>query len=176
MAVLQQPPATIATAIANAAERAGLPQSLVQAVAWVESRYKPTSVSNRGAMGLMQIMPANVVDLGIAAAPFDPGANAAAGARMLASLYKQLGSWESALAAYNWGIGNVTKHPTPSSWPAQVRQYVHNVLSAQSVLEGGTWRGTAAAGGAGLAAVVLAALGAIYLAKSSRGRSAVPAL
>ncbi len=64
------------------AERVGLDRKLAHAVVDAESNYKPLAISPRGAMGLMQIMPALVRQYGLDD-PFDPDHNLEAGMKHL---------------------------------------------------------------------------------------------
>jgi soluble lytic murein transglycosylase-like protein len=166
---IRQPPPPIASALDRAAAQTGVPADLLRAVAWVESRYSPKSVSGKGAMGLLQLMPKTAASLGVSD-PFDPVANALGGARELAALFKTLGSWDAAFAAYNWGIGRVRESPNPSDWPAQVRGYVANINSAWRALDPSASVVPARAGSAHIAIAalgVLAVLVAVYGIKSS---------
>jgi soluble lytic murein transglycosylase-like protein len=110
---------------------------MMRAVAWIESRWNPTAGSGVGAVGLMQLMPGTAQNLGVTDRT-DPTQNARGGAKFLASLYKKAGSWPVALAAYNWGPGNVfgasDKPPRmySSQWPSNTQQYVREVLEAQA--------------------------------------------
>lgn len=114
-----------------AAAKAGLPSSLIRGLAWVESRWEPSSVSGVGAIGLLQLMPGTASGLGVN--PHDPAQNAIGGARYLKSLItKYSGNVRRALAAYNWGSGNIDRHPDENTWPASVRSYASNVLDAKS--------------------------------------------
>jgi hypothetical protein len=94
-------------AIGRAAERHRLDGLLLAAVVEVESSFDPRSLSHRGAMGLMQIMPevaSGVVD------PFDPPTNLELGARYFSQLLRRFdGDLELALAAYNAGPGAVER-------------------------------------------------------------------
>ena len=103
-----------------------MPLKLLIGVAYTESRYRPRAVSRAGARGLMQLMPTTATSLGVTD-PFDPYQSALGGAKFLASLRRQYGSWDKALAAYNWGQGNVNRNPSSGQWPVSVRTYVTNV-------------------------------------------------
>lgn len=121
-------PSNIEEKLQRASSEHGVPYAILQAVAWVESRFNPSVTSRVGAAGVMQIMPGNWDDLGISD-PYDAGQSINGGAIMLAKLYKQFGSWEDALAAYNWGSGNVRKASDRNRWPTSVKTYVAKVLS-----------------------------------------------
>lgn len=97
-------------AFAAAESKYGLPPDLLNRVAYQESRYNPDAVSPVGAIGLMQFMPATAADFGIN--PADPFQSINAAGKYLAQLYKQFRSWPLAIAAYNWGPGNMQKHIT----------------------------------------------------------------
>lgn len=119
----------------EAADRRGVPRALLRAVAWVESRWNPTAGSSVGAVGLLQLMPGTATSLGVKDRT-DPAQNADGGAKFLASLRQKAGSWPVALAAYNWGPGNVfgagskPPHLYSAQWPANTQQYVREVLDA----------------------------------------------
>jgi len=92
-----------------AADRYGLPRSLVRSVMSAESANRPNAVSPKGAIGLMQLMPSTAKELG--ADPHDPAQNVDAGARHLRDLLLKYDYrlWH-ALAAYNAGAGAVQKY------------------------------------------------------------------
>jgi soluble lytic murein transglycosylase-like protein len=103
-------PSNIADSIASAAKRYGVPEKLIASVIKQESDYNPYSRSGAGAMGLMQLMPENVKELGITD-PFNVNQNIDGGTRQLKSYLDQYnGDVELALAAYNAGPGNVQKY------------------------------------------------------------------
>jgi len=92
-----------------AADKYGLPRSLVRSVMTAESGLSARAVSPKGAIGLMQLMPGTAQELG--ADPFDPAQNVDAGARYLrALLEKYNGLLWHALAAYNAGPGAVERY------------------------------------------------------------------
>jgi soluble lytic murein transglycosylase-like protein len=93
----------------RAAEKYGLPRELVRSVMKAESGFAPQAVSPKGAIGLMQLMPATAQILG--ADPHDPAANVDAGARYLRELLEKYnGGLYHALAAYNAGPAAVEKY------------------------------------------------------------------
>lgn len=111
--------------IQQLARRYGVDPALVHAVVAVESAYRPGVRSPRGAMGLMQLMPAVATRYG-AGDPYEPRTNLAAGIRHLKAL---LGRYDlrTALAAYNAGEGAVQRHGGIPPFP-ETRAYVARVL------------------------------------------------
>ncbi len=109
------------------AKRYKIDPSLIMALIQVESTFNPDAVSNRGAMGLMQIIPSTAEHLGLVA-PFDPEANIEAGVRYLSWLSKVFKRNERLiLAAYNAGPTAVRKG-SQASRAREVRQYIARVL------------------------------------------------
>jgi hypothetical protein len=97
-----------ATFVQEAARRFAIPASWIRAVIHIESGGDPHAVSQKGAMGLMQIMPATWASLRsrhhLGADPFDPHDNILAGTAYLRQLYERFGA-SGFLAAYNAGPG-----------------------------------------------------------------------
>lgn len=92
-----------------AADKYGLPRQLVRSVMAAESGFQPHAVSPKGAIGLMQLMPATALSLG--ANPHDPAQNVDAGTRYLRGLLEKYnGGLRHALAAYNAGPAAVDKY------------------------------------------------------------------
>jgi soluble lytic murein transglycosylase-like protein len=109
------------------ARRHGLDPSLVLAVISVESAFRPAAVSPKGALGLMQLMPATAASLGVKDA-FDPAENLDGGARHLGSLLTLYGGdLQRALAAYNAGSGAVGRYRGIPPY-RETRAYVKRVL------------------------------------------------
>lgn len=111
----------------DAAEVAnGLPAGMLSRIAYQESRYNPAARSPAGALGLMQFMPATAAGFGID--PLDPHASIDAAGRYMKSLYAQFGTWEKALAAYNWGQGNVMRKGIDAA-PTETKNYFSQILA-----------------------------------------------
>jgi soluble lytic murein transglycosylase-like protein len=101
---------------------------LVQAVIQVESGYNHRARSNKGAMGLMQLMPDTAVELAVSH-PFDIEENLRGGTAYLRQLIDAFpGSLEMALAAYNAGPGAVERHHGVPPYPDTV-DYVKRVMA-----------------------------------------------
>ena len=114
------------TLIARAARRHGLPPGLVKAVVRAESNFQPHALSNKGAQGLMQLMPETAQDLGVDD-PFRAEDNVYGGTRYLRAMYERYGDWKYALAAYNAGPGAVDRFGGVPPY-AETQQYVERVL------------------------------------------------
>lgn len=122
-------PATPEQLIDEAARRHGLPESFVRSVAKAESGFRQDAVSQKGAIGIMQLMPETARSLG--ADPADPRQNVDAGTRYLRELlirYKddpyQL---RKALAAYNAGPGAVERYNGVPPY-RETMKYVERVI------------------------------------------------
>jgi len=104
----------------------GLDPALVKAVIAVESAFNPRAVSEKGARGLMQLMPMTADELGVTNS-FDPEANIDGGARYLKYLLDYF-NWDIdlALAAYHAGRMRVVRHTGIPPIPA-THQYVKKV-------------------------------------------------
>lgn len=113
--------------IAEASQRFGVPTAWIRAVMRAESAGDPRALSLKGAMGLMQIMPATWADLRLrhrlGADPYDPHDNIIAGAGYIRELFDRYGSpgW---IAAYNAGPGRYEDSLRGRALPAETRAYV----------------------------------------------------
>jgi hypothetical protein len=112
--------------VSRIAVREGVETPLVQSVIRAESNYNPDAVSTKGALGIMQLIPATAKRFGVSDA-FDPEENIQGGVRYLKFLldYYQ-GDYAKAIAAYNAGEGAVDKyHGIPPF--AETQNYVVQV-------------------------------------------------
>jgi hypothetical protein len=124
--------------IAEAAERYRLDGLLLAAVVEAESGYDPRAISPRGALGLMQLMPATAAHYG-ATEPADPRANVRAGARYLRDLLRRFDDdLELALAAYNAGPANVARYGGVPPF-RETTAYVERVLRIYLRLHHEVW-------------------------------------
>jgi len=111
--------------IRQASKAYGVDEGLIRAVIRAESGFRSESTSPKGAMGLMQLMPKTARELGVRDA-YDPRENIMGGTRYLRSLLDRYrGDVPTALAAYNWGMGNVERNP--EKLPRETRVYIDRV-------------------------------------------------
>jgi hypothetical protein len=119
--------------IYDEAKKNDLPPELVAAVVHTESKFVPTARSNRGAVGLMQLVPKTGKWLG-ASNLNDPAQNIQAGAKYLRYLTDRFsGDQQKAIAAYNAGEGNVRRFNGVPPFK-ETRNYVQRVRNFQQDL------------------------------------------
>jgi soluble lytic murein transglycosylase-like protein len=110
--------------------------ALVRAVIQAESAWNVRAVSVKGALGLMQLMPATATDLGVTD-PFDPEQNIRGGVKYLRLLLDRYdGNFELALAAYNAGPGAVDRYGRKVPPYRETQAYVRKIVSVSEVRMG----------------------------------------
>ncbi|MGM5025385.1 lytic transglycosylase domain-containing protein [Tardiphaga sp. 862_B3_N4_1] len=121
-----RPAGSFAILIEEASRRFGVPARWIRTVMTLESAGDVWARSPKGAMGLMQIMPATWADLRIRHRfgdnPYDPRDNILAGAAYLHELHDRYGS-PGFLAAYNAGPGRYEQYLAGRPLPAETRAY-----------------------------------------------------
>ena len=121
--------------IVEAANRYEVEPEMVKAIIMAESSYNPVAVSERGASGLMQLMPDTAADMGVIDI-FDPRHNIHGGVRYFRFLLNQFdGNPELALAAYNAGIARVREYEGVPPFRA-TEYYVRKVLTYYQFYKG----------------------------------------
>lgn len=121
-----------AACIAIAARRFDIPERWIRAVMAVESVNDPAALSPKGAIGLMQVMPATWDELrakhGFGADPWQPCDNILAGTAYLREMHDRYGSIDAMLAAYNAGPGRYDEHlASGRALPAETVDYVAQI-------------------------------------------------
>ena len=118
--------------VEQAAEKQDLDVEMLRAVIQQESAFRPCAVSPKGAMGLMQLMPATASQFGVPN-PFDPADNVEGGARFLKQLMVRYGGdLTLALGAYNAGPAKVDAAAGIPNIP-ETQDYVKQILGALPV-------------------------------------------
>jgi len=106
----------------------GVDPSLVKSIIKAESNFNPRAVSNKGARGLMQLMPSTGADMGVRDF-FDPEQNIDGGVRYFRFLLDNFsGDVELSVAAYNCGQGRVIRNGNCVPNIAETKNYVKKVL------------------------------------------------
>ena len=120
----------------------GIPHNLLARLLYQESRYRPDIIDGRvksrvGAAGIAQVMPLTASSPGYGTPPLknplDPFEAIPWAGSYLAGLYKSSGDWKKALAAYNYGMGNVNRaiKSNGEKWlqrmPTETRNYVTEI-------------------------------------------------
>ncbi len=135
---------TAKAALRDASSKHAIDYELLQALIATESGFDAQAVSPKGALGLMQLMPATAQRYGVAADRrgsiekklFDPRVNIAAGTRYLRDLMAMFpGQLELALAAYNAGEGAVQRAGNRIPNYRETQNYVRTVLQLYAYLK-----------------------------------------
>ena len=114
--------------------RYGLDPALLTAIIRVESNFNPLAVSNKGALGLMQLMPRTASSLNVTD-PMDPHQNILGGAKQIRYLLDRFGdNLELALAAYHAGASRVIQYDGIPPY-SSTQHYVKNVLRTYQNLQ-----------------------------------------
>jgi len=126
-------------AITGAQNKYGIPSNYLAKLLNAESSYDPAIISGQrkspvGAVGIAQFMPATAAELGVN--PTDPMSAIDGAGRYLSQLYAQFGNWPEAIAAYNWGSGNVSKKGL-SKAPTETVNYVQKIAGIDIRQSGG---------------------------------------
>ena len=112
----------------EAADKYGVSERLLKAIAYTESGFQSNITSSSGAMGIMQLMPSTASAYGVAD-PYDAYQNIMGGANLISQLLaKYNGDTSLALAAYNAGSANVDKYGGIPPF-SETQNYVQKVLS-----------------------------------------------
>jgi soluble lytic murein transglycosylase-like protein len=115
----------------------GIRAALVRALIQVESAFNPRAISPKGAMGLMQLMPATAKEFGVID-PFNPAENIRAGVSYLRRLLDRYNDNEQlALAAYNAGPGAVDKHGHKIPPYRETQSYVQKISTIRGTVQNG---------------------------------------
>ncbi len=113
--------------IQDAADRVRIDSKLVKAIVEIESNYSKTAISNKGAMGLMQVMPKSADECGIRS-PYHSVDNLMGACECLRRLINRYrGNLRLALAAYNAGPSVVDKYGKIPPY-AETTRYVSKIL------------------------------------------------
>ena len=112
-----------------------IPRGLLKKLIFQESSFREEIITGKkksrsGAIGIAQFMPTTAEELGVD--PTDPKQAIPAAGKYLSRLKKQTGSWEGAVAAYNWGIGNLTRHGIENA-PEETKNYLQAIVGSVEV-------------------------------------------
>ena len=122
---VQKPDINLEKIIEKAARKYDVDADLIRSLIKAESNFNPQATSSKGAMGLMQLMPETARELSVKNA-YDMEQNVMGGTSYLKSLLDRYdGKVDLALAAYNWGMGNLER--SPDRLPAETINYVARI-------------------------------------------------
>ena len=130
--VATEAPTDVHGLIKKASNDYGVPEAILHAQADQESKFNQDAVSRKGARGVMQLMPNTARSLNVDAN--DMAQNVDGGARLMSQLHHRFGSYDKALAAYNWSPDKVQNaiDTYGNDWlkhtPAETRNYVLRIM------------------------------------------------
>jgi soluble lytic murein transglycosylase-like protein len=128
-------PEAVAQAIEASAQRHAVSAPLVEAIAWQESRFNQAAVSSKGALGVMQLMPATARTLGVDATSL--AGNIDGGVAYLSQMLQRFeGDLPRALAAYNAGPDAVRRYGGVPPY-AETQAYVRAILGRLAIAGAG---------------------------------------
>lgn len=135
---LWRAPAKYSAMIAQAERTSGIPATMLERLLYQECHWREDIIAGRvrsavGAMGIAQFMPATANEMNIN--PLDPAQAVPAAARYLRKLFDKFGNWTEALAAYNWGQGNVARKGIANA-PRETRNYYGQILADVNTTNG----------------------------------------
>lgn len=125
-------------AITSAQNQYGIPNNYLAKLLNAESSFDPSIISGQrksstGATGIAQFMPATANDLGVN--PTDPIASIDASGKYLSQLFDKFQDWPKAIAAYNWGMGNVERKGLAKA-PTETVNYVKKIAGVDITQSG----------------------------------------
>lgn len=119
-----------ADAILKTYQESGLDPNVLLAQAYQESKFNPKEVSPKGAVGFAQFLPDTAKQFGLTSVQMrDAEESAKAQVRYMQYLKKRFGSMNTALAAYNWGEGNVSKYGI-GKLPGETTDYLNKIIQS----------------------------------------------
>jgi hypothetical protein len=134
--------ATVDSYIVDSSRRWGVDPLLIYSQMHQESTFKPRAISNKGASGLMQLMPATARRMGVSNI-FDPKQNIDGGVRYMRMLLDMFGGdVDLALAGYNAGEGAVMKFGNTIPPYSETREYVRRITARYASISDGTFAKT----------------------------------
>lgn len=136
-----RPPTAYAATISAAETRYSIPTDMLARLLYQECRWRQDIITGRlkspaGAVGIAQFMPSTAAQMGVN--PLDPVSAIDGAGRYLAALYRQFGNWAQALAAYNWGPGNLARKGLGQA-PEETRKYYSQILADVNASNGTNW-------------------------------------
>lgn len=120
------------------AQMYGIPEGIFLSLITQESRWNPQAVSKKGAIGLTQLTPAALKEIGLSVGDIesDPRNQISAGGQFLRKKYDKMKNWPLALGLYNSGAGNEDNPRTMYFDESGQRHYVYNTPETREYVLG----------------------------------------